>query len=359
MSAPMNRYGHFMSRFANVRPAAATKDGAREDRYLSLGLFTTLFASWLVAPLGVLTLHFSGLGSDPLLVVILIALSVGAPFQLLLNEFLAVGQAKGTHHTPVGLLVALMMLHAAASLFALTTARQTQWNIPMFPDMAMIVSFISVNLLMSYFSVRYTTSLLVRGRLSHAQSWLNGALPGVMTFALYAMTAWTGWRIWLFMALALPGLAHLIYFKVVHDREDNHHGEVIERPIPSPSIRNIILAGLALIIITYVGSHLRVAAIEIFPNYSAVLLVLVNMFGTVALTGARLIYLSPIRPNSVGIQVILLTVSLTVAVLLMFNGSGLYLFFAIVFVQIIAVTVVDGLRTWGKKTQLIPSAEIK
>lgn len=342
-----------MTKFANFEPAAPTKDGAREDRYLSLGLFTTLFASWLVAPLGVLTLHFSGLGSDPLLVVILIALSVGAPFQLLLNEFLAVGQAKGIHHPPVGLLVALMVLHGAASLFALTTARQTQWNIPMFPDMAVIVSLISVNLLMSYASVRYTTSLLLRGQLSHAQSWLNGALPGILTFALYALTAWTGWRVWLFMALTLPGLAHLVYFKIAYDRDDrddregSSSGQAEERPISNPSIPNIVLAGVILVIATYIGSNLRVAAIEIVPKFSAMLLVLINMVGTAALTIARWIYLSPTRPHSFDLQIILLVGSLAGTVVLLISGSNLYLFCAIVFIQIMVVTVVDSLRTWG------------
>lgn len=356
----MNRYGHFMSRFANFRPAAPTKDGAREDRYLSLGLFTTLFASWLVAPLGVLTLHFSGLGSDPLLVVILIALSVGAPFQLLLNEFLAVGQAKGTHHTPVGLLVALMMLHAAASVFALTTARQTQWNIPMFPDVAMIVSLISVNLLMSYFSVRCTTSLLVRGRLSHAQSWLNGALPGVMTFVLYAMTAWTEWRIWLFMALALPGLAHLIYFKIVYDREGSSSRTAEERPIPSPSIRNIMLAGFVLMFATYVGSMLRITAIGIVPQYSALLLVVINMVGTVALTIARLVYLSPTRSHNFCLEIILISGCLVIATILVVIDSVYYLIFLIAFVQLIIISVVNALRVYGRlgKQNSISGSEI-
>ena len=341
-----------MSKSANFEPAAPTKDGAREDRYLSLGLFTTLFASWLVAPLGVLTLHFSGLGSDPLLVVILIALSVGAPFQLLLNEFLAVGQAKGIHHPPVGLLVALMVLHGAASLFALTTARQTQWNIPMFPDMAVIVSLISVNLLMSYASVRYTTSLLLRGQLSHAQSWLNGALPGILTFALYALTAWTGWRVWLFMALTLPGLAHLVYFKIAYDREGSSSRQPKEEcRVSSPSIRNIVLAGVFLMFATYVGSMLRVAAIGIVPQFSALLLVFINMLGTIALTIARLVYLSPNRSHRFHLELILLTGCLAIAMILLFIKSALYLLLLIAFVQIVIVSVINALRFFGQNAR--------
>jgi hypothetical protein len=334
---------------SNSEPMPSSIDAVR-NTYLSKGLFATVFASWLVAPLGVIVLHFTGLGSDPLLVAILIALSVGAPFQILTNEFLAVGHAKGTHQTPVPLLLLLMILHAGASFTALSLTQNTQWHVAVVPDVLVIVSLITLNLLMSYYSVTYYTALLLKARVSQPQSWLNGGLPGVITLCLYSITAVTGWSIFLFAALVLPGLVHLVYFKILYVHHHWESEDFVKSAPPKPIVINILVAGILLSTTTYIGSVIRVHSIEIFPEYSGIILIFISIIGTIIFTVTRLFYLrsDDIRSNTVIMSTFLFFFLLTI--LLFYESSKIYLFTFLVAIQIITVLIVVSLR-WLSERQ--------
>lgn len=314
--------------------------------YLTKGLFTTVLASWMVAPLGVLTLHFSGMGSDPVLIAILVALSVGAPFQILTNEFLAVGNAGGAHKASNGLIAALMVMHAIAGTAALTTTNYTQWQLALVPNGLVIVSLVTVNLLLSYLSVQYYIELLIKGNIDVKQSIINGSITGLVTFIIFIFAAISGSRTWLYMSIFVPGILHFFYFRILFLKKRNEIFKSTDLLV-SPSGFFVLFFGLLLSIITYFSSYIRITIIDIFPEYSALTLVAINMVGTVFFTIFKIDFISD--KNGIGnIFINIYAIFLIFITVLLFIIENKYFAFpAMMLLQIMSVYAIILLRRFG------------
>ena len=325
--------------------------------YLSKGLFTTVLASWMVAPLGVLTLHFSGMGSDPVLIAILVALSVGAPFQILINEFLAVGNAGSAHETPNGLIAVLMAMHAIAGIVALTTTNNTQWQLALLPNGLTIVALVTFNLILSYFSVKYYTVLLIKGEIGIYKSIINGSVTGVVTFIILLFASISEYKIWLYMSIFVPGVFHFIYFRIMFLKKINQN--IKSKKSISPLLAFYVLVfGLLLSVITYFSSQIRIMIIEIIPEFSAITLVLINMVGTVFFTISRIDFISG-KNGSVNIYINIYSIFIIIVSVLLFILNFKYFAFpAMMLLQIMSVYAIILLRKITINNESIKNNEI-
>jgi hypothetical protein len=338
-----------MSEVNQAALAESEGRGAASHGFILRGFLITAASSWLVAPLGMLALQFGGLGRDPFLVSILLVMSACVPFQLLMNEYLAVSQSKGKLRVSPQQIAIIALLNCGACVVALASAKNSEWAVSIFPYGLLIPLLATGNLVMSFFSVTTYYRLMAQGRIGHRQSIINGSLTGLASLVIYVISALSGSNAILGLVLVVPGALHLSYFVWLAKSAKHNLGSPKQQGKHREFYALLSVSSAIFLASTYVSSILRIKFISLLPEFSALLLIGINVVGTAVFTLSRARFLAS-GDHSLGRRTASLAAVLTVATAAMYSlGSQLYLIPAMVGLHVFNVFVVESLRKWERK----------
>lgn len=263
--------------------------GAVERKSLQHRFLIGLFSSWLVNPLWVALAHFLGYSSDIYLSVLLLGIGASLPFQLLLNEYLAVHAVK----LPLIGQIILALPVALTQLPAIYWAVAPEASAPASEGylLAVCLALTVANQASFLATVRYYRAT-VDGAVTLRAASLLGATPGLIY--LLAYTTYFSFRSTsqefppecLALVACLPSLAQWQLTRVLYGSEKMGPFVPLSSNVlaawPTVLVFAAVFAGLA-----HASTHLRSNATSLYPGFAAVLLVAMNMLGTIANTLLR------------------------------------------------------------------------
>ncbi len=256
----------------------------------------TLMSSWIVGPAGVLFLHFWGWGDSPVLIALLLALSAGAPVQLLLNEFVAPGAIAGSFVARPVQVAGVLAATFAAIWFALLASNEVHGGSPFAMAYPLLAVLTTASIWLSYrISLRYYAGIM-SGKVGHRAAIYVGIAPGLTTLGVFVLAALAGTPNLLLAAGILPAIVQILILRQVAPGPDMPEARSFETQIGTnrPGLRHIILLVMASLLIAIgIGSTvLRDAIASWQQSYAALILVSLNLMGTIVISFSRAVYLS-------------------------------------------------------------------
>ncbi len=259
-------------------------------------------SSWLVGPLGVLYLHKIGWGNNPNLLSIILAFSTLAPLQLLLNEFIATVVIKGKYKIPRIDLLVIAIIASVGVVVSIRSARYMEFGI----EIIILSLLTSLSIILSFeVSVRFFSGVMYT-KISRLFSSIVGSIPGLSMLIIYVIAGLFQQDRIIFLASILPALAQGLVVVVIlpqtkaFERIPSDHG-----PLPRTLLYGMLVSLFGIGIITSMVRS-QIAAIDV--QYSALILISLNLLGTVVVMISRSIYLSTDRDylKSTGIITVIL-----------------------------------------------------
>jgi hypothetical protein len=252
----------------------------------------TLLFSWIANPLGVLVAQWLGVTQDPILVIVLLAMGACVPFQIFLNEAIAVRAAAG--HDPgrdgrllLTLIVAMQATTCAVALLALPST-PISWAM-----LAVVVVATAFTSVASYLCTKRYYELSVAGAVSSRQAAAFGAIPGVVALLVYlaasvlAGYSVIGLHVALVLVAVLPTTVVWLFISSIR------HGSTASSGPPAslPSLRQVALVLLGLVVLTIAGTRLRADIAALRSDYAAVIVVVLNSLASLLTTLTRAMFL--------------------------------------------------------------------
>jgi hypothetical protein len=255
----------------------------------------SLLSSWLVNPVGILIAHLWGASNTTEVLILLLAMGAGAPFQLYLNECLA-ATTERTNAQPSRLSFFLILaLQCLACLIPISPMASGHWLF-----LLSLIGLLAFSNLISYeVSVTYY-GLAIKGSVSPRQAVLVGAIPGITTIFLFviycaALGAYpvTSSFIVLLISFA-PTLAQKIYaMNLARVTPTN----IPSSEIRSTSARKITISAMLLpvgllCVLTTTSTFARESIGRNGANYMALILVGLNSLTSLTNTLTRIVFFS-------------------------------------------------------------------
>lgn len=251
-----------------------------------------ILSSWIVGPAGVIFLHFWGWGDNPKLIAVLLALSAGAPIQLLLNEFIAPSATTNTFFASKRQIAAIVMATMVAIWFALITSNKVHGEEPSLLAYPTLAFLAGASIWLSYhISLRFFRDV-IHDKVSHQYAILIGATPGLTMLFIFASAALMQRPYVLLGAAILPAIAQLLILRTIAPKEDAPENK--ESHVNKPELGHVtILTMTALLIVIGICSTIVRDYIASWQqSYAAILLVSLNLMGTIVISLSRAVYLS-------------------------------------------------------------------
>lgn len=275
-----------------------TSIGTRQNQPELNSVFTnfalTIMSSWIVGPTGVLLMHVWGWGSNAILVSILLALGAGSPVQLLLNEFVAAG-ATANSFRATRLQVGGVMIATAFSIWwALISSTKLNDAEPFAFCYAVIALLTATSIWLSYrISLRYYRSVM-SGATGKRASIYVGITPGLVTLASFLIAASVGKPVLLLVGAIMPAVAQMIILnRLTTDKTAPENGTKAKpatlNPV-NPVLLIVVVA--AMIAVGFATTIVRDYLAGEQADFAALILVSLNLLGTVVISFSRALYLT-------------------------------------------------------------------
>ena len=248
-----------------------------------------LFSSWLVNPLWVALAHFLGYSNDIYLGVLLLGMGASLPFQLLLNEYLAVHAAKLPLIGQTALALPVVLIQFPAVYWALAPEISTPASEGYLLAVCLALTVANHT---SYFATARYYRATVDGAVTLRAASLIGATPGLIY--LLAYTTYFGLRSTsrgfppecLALVACLPSLAQWQLTRVLYGSDELRPFAGMAANVLS-AWPAVLMFAAVFAVLAHASTHLRSSATSLYPGFAAVLLVAMNMLGTVANTLLR------------------------------------------------------------------------
>lgn len=256
----------------------------------------TLLSSWFVNPLGILLAHHFGIANTPTVILLLLGAGACVPFQLLMNECLAVGVEHGRFRVTHGQLAGILGIQSICYLISVGLLSPTPFSARSICALGLLLAASTYT---SYATALSYYNLVIQGLVSMREAVLIGALPGLTALLVYLTYCLTA-ALWtelpphlLLLVVGLPAVTQFLYVRSrVQKSESTPTGDVTsERKLGSdPSaVSNVavvkyvaLLSGLAM-----AGTYLRESIANQSPMYTALVLTLLNSLVSLANTVTR------------------------------------------------------------------------
>lgn len=249
----------------------------------------SLFSSWAVNPLGVLVAHYFGVANTPTVILLLLGAGACVPFQLLMNECLAVGVEHKRYRVTYKQLAAVLSMQSIAYLISVEIMSPKEFA----TDSVVILGvLLGISTCVSYFTALAYYGLVIRSVISMREAVLVGALPGLISFAVYLtyclMPRWA----------ALPeqallfvvGFPALVQFAYVTSRTRQANSAPSQEPTRALAVVSNLAVSTCLALLsglTIIGTFLRDSIASHSVQYTAVILVVLNSLMSLANTITR------------------------------------------------------------------------
>jgi hypothetical protein len=254
----------------------------------------TLLSSWIVNPLGIFVAQGFGVANSPIVILVLLATGACVPFQLLMNECIAVTESRGKAQAgrlQIGLLLSVQAVACGATIYGL--------SLQYFPVqvIAVVVVFLAINTALSYrVSLRYYR-LVAQTIVSKQAAVMIGMIPGVTSLLLYLAYSIAASRVpqtaagFIVASAVLPSLVQWRYLQTftggaaptVHDSD---------APLPKLHYGWLFAAVVALAALAAGSTRLRETVAHQSANHVALLLVALNSMLSLINTSTRAAFLN-------------------------------------------------------------------
>ena len=275
-----------------VAMTGASLSEQRPARNAVFGKFAlTMLSSWIVGPAAVLVMHLWGWGSEAILISILLALSVGAPVQLLLNEFIAAGVIANTFRATRVQLGIVITVTFIAIWTALASSTKLNVNEPFAFAYATIAAFSTISVWLSYrVSLRYYR-VVVSGAAERRFAIYVGITPGLVTLISFLLAAVARQPVLLLLGAIAPAVAQTFVVKQLSPDQDAFaHGDI---SVPAPLTWGLLFTVVsAMIAVGFATTMLRDYLAGEQAGFAALILVSLNLLGTVVISFSRASYLT-------------------------------------------------------------------
>jgi hypothetical protein len=259
-----------------------------------------MVSSWIVSPLAVLVAQGFGVANSPVVIAVLLATGACVPFQLLINECLAVAETKGRlQSTRIQLAMLLAMQFSVCILSVSCLARQ---NFPL-SQIVLIAGLLAVSSGLSYQTSLWYFRLVTTSVASLRVSVIVGAIPGITSLLLYfAYCGISSWQtpfpseVFIVASTVLPAIVQWGYVQrlSMHFQATPSWPNTESRPAPSTGW---LFASVVLLTFLVVGSTRLREEIAVFSaDYVALVLVVLNSMLSLINTITRATFLS--RPGN-------------------------------------------------------------
>lgn len=262
-------------------------------RLLSRFLLTLVF-SWLVAPMWVALAHWRGFGADPTLHTLLLTQGACVPFQLLLNECLAVGRARVGRGGSVWVVLFILGAQVATCVLALDGMdernRAQASTVLAFSLACALSNFVSYKVACVYYGAA------LNGRLTHREAACIGMVPGLSMLGLYTSFFEARARFIIpdpvFLAVLVPFPACLQW--ILLRRFSKQEANAIAPGRLSARTPAVLVGAVTTVLMINSGliTRYREQFSEMAPAYGALILVALNALSSVANTVTRARYLA-------------------------------------------------------------------
>lgn len=258
-------------------------DKAAHGRVL-VNFVVSIAASWIASPLGVLFLHYVGYGADRNLVSLLLSLSAAAPFQLLCNEYLAASACKANVAPSKAQFAAILGAQMLVTFIVSGTFGEAAARLDLIPRLGLCALLGGSTWLSYAVAVRYYGAAL-GGNVRYRQSILIGAIPGLVTLAVYLVSGMLGITPLILLAALAPAIVQLLYARSLPRRHFAAPGS------QHPSWILLIAASILLGFVATANALVRGEIGFLDQHYVALILTGLNLVGTVVLLVSRAGYL--------------------------------------------------------------------
>jgi hypothetical protein len=260
----------------------------------------TLLSSWAVNPLWVIVAHAMGFSQNKTLAIILLGSGACVPFQLLLNECLAVGNAQGRFKATNTQIAGILLGQAVVCVFTLLnidySASQPLWPLIALAGMFSIGNFLSYSVSLKYYR------LVINSALNTRLSMIVGGIPGITS--LIAYTAYFSIRhddplspnTALIALIPASSICQWLFIRNVENqaycdgRLTRNSQDIDIKSIPS--VRALFFSMTALVALTAAGTNLRDSIASLNAANTALILVGLNSLTSLANTVTRAKFLS-------------------------------------------------------------------
>lgn len=255
---------------------------------LSRFLLTLVF-SWLVTPLWVAIAHWRGFGADQGLQILLLTQGASVPFQLFLNECLAVGQVRAqrmVRRSVIFFVILSQILTCSVSLAIGVGDKRASLALAF----GFAVAFAASNFISYKVACEYYDSVLNDG-LTKRESICIGLVPGVTMLILYSgffellSRGLVGESAYLALLVPASALAQWYFLKFVTK------GRIAQNFWKGHAAQSVAAHGYfavgALMIVSYFLTGYRDFFSQLAPAYGALIVVGLNTLSSVANTVTR------------------------------------------------------------------------
>lgn len=255
----------------------------------------TLVSSWIANPIAILLAQATGIANEREVLVMVFGIGATGHFVLFLNECLAVAQARGDMRVPGWQIAVIIAAQTSACAWALLTLTELE-----FPATLVLAAcgLLAVNSLISYHCAGLYYRAATKSRLSAARAAVSGALPGIVSLAIYASFSLAYSfepslpRALLLSTAVLPSAIQWFYLRrVVGDTPPAQAS--LREPNFAPLIAAIVTLGLLAVALT----SLRNSLAQMRAEYLALIVVGLTSLGSLANTVTRAMYLGWSAPD--------------------------------------------------------------
>lgn len=255
----------------------------------------TLFSSWLVSPLGILTAQYFGVANAPIVILSLLATGSCVPFQLLLNECLAVAATRGIvslNRFQMSTVLLTQLVSSAMAIFGMSAQAFK------FSQISTVVILLSFNTFISYqVSITYY-GLVMRNMISREQAMIIGSASGLTNLCLYLMFcisrqySFDNAFLFILATLLVPTLIQWLFVRSAKIKLEHYLHNLTIRSLPSPRTGRLLLSLAGLSLLTTLSTNMRETIASSYGNYLSLILVLLNSLLTLINTITRTNFLS-------------------------------------------------------------------
>ncbi len=255
----------------------------------------TLAFSWSITPMWVALAHWRGFGADPILQTLLLTQGACVPFQLLLNECLAVGQVRSGRAPSMWVIMLVLGAQVLTCLLTLSALDGLQTmaasTVLSFALACAVSNFVSYKVASVYYNA------VLNGRVTRRESAWIGGIPGLSMLLLYSLffeaRAQNIVQTPGVLALLIPFAPLLQWLFIRHICKHEWNG--FDASGPSGGTPPLMTAAVtvALMIISGMITRYRDEFSGMAPAYGALILVALNTFASItnAVTRARFLEL--------------------------------------------------------------------
>ncbi|MBC7700861.1 hypothetical protein [Aquabacterium sp.] len=318
----------------------------------------TLLSSWVVNPLGIAVAHHFGVANTSTVVLLLLGAGACGPFQLFMNECLAAGAERRQFQATSAQLALVLVIQSLA--YGLSVAKLSSLNFHML-EIIVLGVFLAVSTLLSYRISMVYYGLVIRRLVSTSMAILIGAIPGLISLAVYLGYCLSHRLLpnlsseFLLLVSILPALAQWAIVKAM--AQDAPANIEIERPtLDTPRVANFALITMigTLAMLTMAGSVLRESIAIRSLNHVALVLVGLNSLVSLANMVTRSQFLSRARDaRPFALKGAIVGCALLALVLWAFNVT-FALFAALASTQLCIVAAVE----FGRTLRTVPAVQL-